>query len=102
MPELAAKLLEQWQSDLVAGAGAGDNTEEKEEEVFYPGPPVFQQLLLRFLDTEAPHFTSALSLTDKKTKTEMANLVLLFHELMSHEVNVLQIRSEQTSFHFTV
>ena len=33
---VAAKLLEQWQSDLVAGAGAGDNTEEKEEEVFYP------------------------------------------------------------------
>ena len=32
---VAAKLLEQWQSDLVAGAGAGDNTEEKEEEVFY-------------------------------------------------------------------
>ena len=100
---VAAKLLEQRQSDMVAGAWAGDNTEEKEEEeVFYPGPPVFQQLLLRFLDTEAPHFTSALSLTNKKTKTEMANLVLLFHELMSHEVNVLQITSEQTSFHFTV
>ena len=86
---VAAKLLEQRQSDLVAGAGAGDNTEEKEEEeVFYPGPPVFQQLLLRFLDTEAPHYTSALSVSNKKTKTEMANLVLLFHELMSHEVNV--------------
>ena len=82
---VAAKLLEQRQSDLVAGAG--ENSEEKEEEeVYYPGPPVFQQLLLRFLDTEAPHFTSAQSQDNKKTKTEVANLVLLFHELMSHEV----------------
>ena len=59
---VAAKLMEQRQSDLVAG----ENSEEKEEEeVYYPGPPVFQQLLLKFLDTEAPHFTSALSLNNK-------------------------------------
>ena len=38
--------------------------------------------------SEAPHYTSDLSVSNKKTKTEMANLVLLFHELMSHEVNV--------------
>ena len=91
---VAAKLLEQWQSDLVAGAGAGDNTEEKEEEVFYPGPPVFQQLLLSFLNTETPHFTSALSLTNQKTKTEIAAPGLLFHELMSHEVNVLHLNRQ--------
>ena len=91
---VAAKLLEQWQSDLVAGAGAGDNTEEKEEEVFYPGPPVFQQLLLSFLNTETPHFTSALSLTNQKTKTEIAAPGLLFHELMSHKVNVLHLNRQ--------
>ena len=90
---VAAKLLEQWQSDMVAGAG--DNTEEKEEEeVFYPGPPVFQQLLLSFLNTETPHFTSALSLTNQKTKTEIAAPGLLFHELMSHKVNVLHLNRQ--------
>ena len=82
---VTAKLLEQRQTDLMAG----DNAEDKEEEeVYFSGPPVFQQLLLRFLDTEAPHFTSPMSQTSKKTKTEMANLVLLFHELMSHEVRI--------------
>ena len=81
---VAAKLLEQRQSDLLAGDGTDD---KEEEEVFYPGPPVFQQLLLTFLVNEAPHFTSAASMNNKKTKTEMANLVLLFHELMSHEVS---------------
>ena len=83
---VAAKLLEQRQADLLAGAGENSEEKEEEETVYYPGPPVFQQLLLRFLDTEAPHFTSAQSQDNKKTKTEVANLVLLFHELMSHEV----------------
>ena len=83
---VAAKLLEQRQADLVAGDTAED---KEEEEVYYSGTPVFQHLLLRFLDTEAPHFTSPMSQTGKKTKTEMANLVLLFHELMSHEVSIV-------------
>ena len=50
--------------------------------------------MLSFLNTETPHFTSALSLTNQKTKTEIAAPVLLFHKLMSHEVNVLHLNRQ--------
>jgi len=78
---VAAKLLEQRQSDLMSP----DTGEEKEEEdVYFTGPPVFQELLFKFLDTEAPYFIS--SQPSKKVKNEVANLILLFHELMAHDV----------------
>ena len=42
--------------------------------------------LSKFLDNEAPYFTTLPHQTSKKTKNEVANLILLFHELMSHVV----------------
>ena len=60
--------------------------DDGEAETFYSGPPVFQQLLFKFLDTEAPYFTSPAHSTSKKIKNEVANLILLFHELISPEV----------------
>ena len=45
---------------------------------------MFQDLLFKYLDTEAPTLTC--SNPDSKKKQELANLILLFHELMSHEV----------------
>ena len=80
---IAAKLLEQRQADLSHDNNSGD---KEEEETFYSGPPIFQQLLFKFLDTEAPYFTTPPHQTSKKTKNELSNLILLFHELMSHEV----------------
>jgi len=78
---VAAKLLEQRQTDLLSP----DTGEEKEEEeVYFTGPPVFQELLFKFLDTEAPYFKSAQA--SKKVRSEVANLILLFHELMAHDV----------------
>ena len=85
---VAAKLLEQRQSDLLSPE-SGD-TEKEDEETgggsYYAGAPVFQQLLFRFLDTEAPYFTSPQHLCTKKVRSEVANLILLFHELMAHDV----------------
>ena len=85
---VAAKLLEQRQSDLLSPE-SGD-TEKEDEEAgggsYYAGAPVFQQLLFRFLDTEAPYFTSPQHLCTKKVRSEVANLILLFHELMAHDV----------------
>ena len=82
---IAAKLLEQRQTDLM-NQDSGDNNDKDDEETYYQGPPVFQQLLFKFLDTEAPYFTSPPHQTHKKIKNEVSNLILLFYELMSHEV----------------
>ena len=79
---VAAKLLEQRQTDLVSPDG-GEGKEE-EEGYFVSGPPVFQPLLFKFLDTEAPYHRAAGP--PKKARAEVANLILLFHELMAHDV----------------
>lgn len=81
---IAAKLLEQRQADIVSHDSA--EADKEDEENFYSGPPIFQQLLFEFLDNEAPYFTTPPHQTSKKTRNEVANLILLFHELMSHEV----------------
>ena len=82
---IAAKLLEQRQADILSHDNS-ENGDKDEEENYYTGPPIFQHLLFKFLDTEAPYFTTPPQMTSKKIKNEVANLVLLFHELMSHEV----------------
>ena len=69
---IAAKLLEQRQADLSQDNNNGD---KEEEETFYSGPPIFQQLLFKFLDTEAPYFTTPPHQTSKKTKNEVSNLM---------------------------
>ena len=80
---VAAKLLEQRQTDLVS-PDSGEEKEGEEEGYFVTGPPVFQGLLFKFLDTEAPYYKSPSP--SKRTKAEVANLILLFHELMAHDV----------------
>ncbi len=48
-------------------------------------PPLFfQDLLFKFLDTDAPCLTTPHP--EPWRAQEMANLILLFHELMAHEV----------------
>ena len=53
---IAAKLLEQRQADIVSHDSA--EADKEDEENFYSGPPIFQQLLFEFLDNEAPYFTT--------------------------------------------
>ncbi|GCC39115.1 hypothetical protein chiPu_0023360, partial [Chiloscyllium punctatum] len=45
--------------------------------------PVFQNILLRFLDTQAPVLTD---LNNENEKAEFVNLVLLFCEFIRHDV----------------
>ncbi len=47
-------------------------------------PLLFQDLLFKFLDTDAPCLTTPHP--ELWRAQEMANLILLFHELMAHEV----------------
>jgi hypothetical protein len=47
-------------------------------------PLLFQDLLFKFLDTDAPCLTTPHP--EPWRAQEMANLILLFHELMAHEV----------------
>ncbi|XP_073215782.1 mediator of RNA polymerase II transcription subunit 12-like protein isoform X12 [Lepidochelys kempii] len=83
-----AKLLEKRQAEIEAErCGESEVLDEKESisSASLPGSslPVFQNVLLRFLDTQAP------SLSDPNSgyeKTEFVNLVLLFCEFIRHDV----------------
>ncbi|NXI37635.1 MD12L protein, partial [Galbula dea] len=83
-----AKLLEKRQAEIEAErCGESEVLDEKESmsSASLPGSslPVFQNVLLRFLDTQAP------SLSDPNSdheKTEFVNLVLLFSEFTRHDV----------------
>jgi len=77
---VAAKLLELRQAELLSP----EEEEEKEDDYYIGATPVFQELLFKFLDNEAPFLSSSNPTTKKKH--EVGNLVLLFHELMSHDV----------------
>jgi len=96
---VAAKLLEQRQIDMLVG---DDGDGEKETELYMTGPPVFQELLFKYLDSDAPFLKSSIPPSGKKG--ELANLVLLFHELLAHDVfshdsymNTLISRGDLTS-----
>jgi mediator of RNA polymerase II transcription subunit 12 len=79
---VAAKLLEQRQTEMLVGE---EGDQEKEGgELYLAGPPLFQDLLFKYLDTEAPYQTSPSP--SSSSKHELANLVLLFHELLAHDV----------------
>lgn len=87
---VAAKLLDQRQTDVLNPDG---DDEDGKEEDFYGAAsgaagssltPVFQDLLFKFLDTDAPYFTTPNP--EPWRRQEMANLILLFHELMAHDV----------------
>ncbi|GFV97760.1 mediator of RNA polymerase II transcription subunit 12-like protein [Trichonephila clavipes] len=85
---VVAKLLEKRQADLSSEKlGEADTVDEKDSQdstsVLHLGLPIFQNLLVNFLDTQAP-------VIDDKPSTEskiaFANLVLLFAELIHHDV----------------
>ncbi|XP_068548027.1 mediator of RNA polymerase II transcription subunit 12-like protein isoform X15 [Anas acuta] len=83
-----AKLLEKRQAEIEAErCGESEVLDEKESlssaSLTGSSLPVFQNVLLRFLDTQAP------SLSDPNSdheKTEFVNLVLLFSEFTRHDV----------------
>ncbi|XP_053929944.1 mediator of RNA polymerase II transcription subunit 12-like protein isoform X7 [Cuculus canorus] len=83
-----AKLLEKRQAEIEAErCGESEALDEKESlssaSLTGSSLPVFQNVLLRFLDTQAP------SLSDPNSdheKTEFVNLVLLFSEFTRHDV----------------
>ncbi|XP_065496636.1 mediator of RNA polymerase II transcription subunit 12-like protein [Caloenas nicobarica] len=83
-----AKLLEKRQAEIEAErCGESEVPDEKESlssaSLTGSSLPVFQNVLLRFLDTQAP------SLSDPNSdheKTEFVNLVLLFSEFTHHNV----------------
>ncbi|NXC41533.1 MD12L protein, partial [Penelope pileata] len=83
-----AKLLEKRQAEIEADrCGESEVLDEKESlssaSLTGSSLPVFQNVLLRFLDTQAP------SLSDPNSdheKTEFVNLVLLFSEFTRHDV----------------
>ena len=81
---VAAKLLEQRQTDLLSPDSGEEKEGEEESGYFVSGPPAFQGLLFKFLDTQAPYYKSPNP--SKRAKAEVANLILLFHELMAHDV----------------
>ncbi|KAI5713129.1 hypothetical protein M8J76_012279 [Diaphorina citri] len=75
-----AKLLEKRQNEVTAGSSSNDTEpgDDKDSVSSMPaGLPVFQPLLMKFLDQDAP--------TDEN-KTTFTNLVHLFAELIRHEV----------------
>ncbi|XP_069753552.1 mediator of RNA polymerase II transcription subunit 12-like protein isoform X2 [Narcine bancroftii] len=83
-----AKLLEKKQAEIEAErCGESEVLDEKESisSVSLTGSslPVFQNILLRFLDTQAPVLTD---LNNENEKAEFVNLVLLFCELIRHDV----------------
>uniref|UniRef100_A0A7M4EH02 Mediator complex subunit 12L n=1 Tax=Crocodylus porosus TaxID=8502 RepID=A0A7M4EH02_CROPO len=83
-----AKLMEKRQAEIEAErCGESEVLDEKESissaSLTGSSLPVFQNVLLRFLDTQAP------SLSDPNSeyeKTEFVNLVLLFSEFIRHDV----------------
>ncbi|NWT84489.1 MD12L protein, partial [Lanius ludovicianus] len=83
-----ARLLEKRQAEIEAEkCGESEVLDEKESlssaSLIGSSLPVFQNVLLRFLDTQAP------SLSDPSSdleKTEFVNLVLLFSEFTRHDV----------------
>ncbi|KAF2359628.1 Mediator complex subunit Med12 [Trinorchestia longiramus] len=77
---VAARLIEKRQSFLLSQAEAGaTNGSSSSSSSYYP----FQNLLLKFLDVQAPVFDD---LKGSDRSREFGNLVLLFSELIRHDV----------------
>uniref|UniRef100_A0A8C5PYK2 Mediator complex subunit 12 n=1 Tax=Leptobrachium leishanense TaxID=445787 RepID=A0A8C5PYK2_9ANUR len=86
---VVAKLLEKRQLEIEAER-CGDSEAVDEKGSVSSGslsalssPPVFQEVLLQFLDTQAPVLTDP---TSEAERVEFYNLVLLFCELIRHDV----------------
>ncbi|XP_069844855.1 mediator of RNA polymerase II transcription subunit 12-like protein isoform X2 [Dipodomys merriami] len=83
-----AKLLEKRQAEIEAErCGESEALDEKESissaSLTGSSLPVFQNVLLRFLDTQAPSLSDPNS---EREKVEFVNLVLLFCEFIRHDV----------------
>ncbi|XP_018430366.1 PREDICTED: mediator of RNA polymerase II transcription subunit 12-like, partial [Nanorana parkeri] len=86
---VVAKLLEKRQMEIEAER-CGDSEAVDEKGSVSSGslsalssPPVFQDVLLQFLDTQAPVLTDP---SNESERVEFYNLVLLFCELIRHDV----------------
>ncbi|KFM81956.1 Mediator of RNA polymerase II transcription subunit 12, partial [Stegodyphus mimosarum] len=85
---VVAKLLEKRQSELTTEKfGEADTADEKDSQdstsVLPLGLPLYQNLLVNFLDTQAPVIDDRPSVDSKNA---FANLVLLFAELIHYDV----------------
>uniref|UniRef100_A0A6I8N406 Mediator complex subunit 12 n=1 Tax=Ornithorhynchus anatinus TaxID=9258 RepID=A0A6I8N406_ORNAN len=85
---VVAKLLEKRQAEIEAErCGESEAADEKGSvssgSLAAPSAPIFQDVLLQFLDTQAPVLTDPRS---ESERVEFFNLVLLFCELIRHDV----------------
>ncbi|XP_037677391.1 mediator of RNA polymerase II transcription subunit 12 isoform X2 [Choloepus didactylus] len=85
---VVAKLLEKRQAEIEAErCGESEAADEKGSiasgSLSAPSAPIFQDVLLQFLDTQAPMLTDPRS---ESQRVEFFNLVLLFCELIRHDV----------------
>lgn len=85
---VVAKLLEKRQAEIEAErCGESETADEKGSiasgSLSAPSAPIFQDVLLQFLDTQAPMLTDPRS---ESERVEFFNLVLLFCELIRHDV----------------
>nr|DBA26085.1 TPA: hypothetical protein GDO54_010385 [Pyxicephalus adspersus] len=84
---VVAKLLEKRQLEIEAERCESEVLDEKESisSASLPGSslPVFQNVLLRFLDSQAPSLSDP---NNEHEKVEFVNLVLLFCEFIRHDI----------------
>lgn len=77
-----AKLLEKRQSEATGETNDNDDKDSTCSNGSPPVLPIFQSLLMKFLDMDAP----VLDNTSSQSKTQFTNLVHLFSELIRHDV----------------
>ncbi|XP_069583601.1 mediator of RNA polymerase II transcription subunit 12-like protein [Ranitomeya imitator] len=85
---VVAKLLEKRQLEIVAERCSESEVLDEKESLSSTSRagsslPIFQGILLRFLDAQAPFLNDP---NDEYEKTEFLNLVLLFCELIRHDI----------------
>uniref|UniRef100_A0A8C9Z7P8 Mediator complex subunit 12 n=1 Tax=Sander lucioperca TaxID=283035 RepID=A0A8C9Z7P8_SANLU len=88
---VVAKLLEKRQAEIEAErCGESEVVDEKGSvssgSLSAATLPIFQDVLLQFLDTQAPTLSEPLSPGNESERVEFSNLVLLFCELIRHDV----------------
>ncbi|XP_066905955.1 mediator of RNA polymerase II transcription subunit 12 isoform X3 [Halyomorpha halys] len=80
-----AKLLERRNAHVLAGGNDNNDAEDKDSSSSLPAAlPVFQPLLMKFLDHDAPVLDD--SSHSSSNRTMFTNLVHLFSELVRHDV----------------
>ncbi|XP_034934643.1 mediator of RNA polymerase II transcription subunit 12 [Chelonus insularis] len=77
-----AKLLEKRQAEVTGENNDNDDKDSVCSNGIPPSLPIFQPLLMKFLDTDAPIQDNSTS----QTKAQFTNLVHLFSELIRHDV----------------